>query len=62
MSRWIRSRPGRRHDVLAALVATAAGAGVFYVVRLLLARERLPETTRPTVPGGPSPRPIDRQS
>ena len=47
MTRWIRERPEPKHDALAGLVATAAGmlvgAGVFYLTRLLVARERLPE-------------------
>jgi hypothetical protein len=43
VTRWIRTRPDREHDVLAGLVAAAAGAvlsvAVFYVTRLALARE-----------------------
>lgn len=62
MTRWIRNRPDRRHDALAGLVATAAGvvvgAGVFYLTRLLVAREPLPVATEepgPTRTGGGTP-------
>lgn len=45
MTRWIRNRPGRRDDALAALAAGSVGAVVgmvaFYLVRLLVAREPL---------------------
>lgn len=61
MTRWIRNRPERRHEVAAGLAAGAAGAvvgaGVYWLVRLLAAREVLPETDhreRAELEGGPS--------
>jgi hypothetical protein len=45
VTRWIRTRPEQKHDVLAGVVAAAAGAAfsvaVFYLTRLTLAREPL---------------------
>ncbi len=45
MTRWIRNRPSREEDLKAGLVAGAAGiavgVGVFWLVRLLVAREPL---------------------
>jgi len=46
-ARWIRTPPERRDDVAAALLAGAlalgVGAAAFWVTRLFLARDRLPE-------------------
>jgi len=43
--RWIRMRPTRRENALAAMIAVGAGAGVaavaFYLVRLFVAREEI---------------------
>ncbi|HSW31058.1 MAG TPA: hypothetical protein VLH75_16355 [Longimicrobiales bacterium] len=61
---WIRTPPEPRDDVAAALVAGALAVGVglaaFWITRLFLARERLPEgpaerPRRPSVaaPEGP---------
>lgn len=45
MSRWIRNRPNPREEWFAGVAAFTAGAalaaGVFYVARLVLAREPL---------------------
>jgi hypothetical protein len=45
VTRWIRTRPDPKHDVLAVVVAAAAGATlsmvVFYLTRLVLPREPL---------------------
>jgi hypothetical protein len=64
-ARWIRTPPERRDEVAAALVAGALAVGVglatFWITRLFLARERLPEAPaeRPRsrfgeAPGGPA--------
>ena len=56
MSRWIRNRPERRHDVRSAVTAigigAAVGAAAFYVMRIVLAREPLPEAAWPSGRGG----------
>ena len=56
MSRWIRNRPERRHDVQSAITAigigAAVGAAAFYVMRTCLAREPLPEAVLPSRSGG----------
>lgn len=59
MTRWIRNRPERAHDVAAGLAAGVAGivvgAGVFWLARLLGAREPLPESRSGELPArGPS--------
>jgi hypothetical protein len=57
-ARWIRTPPERRDDVAAALVAGTLALGVglaaFWITRVLLARERLPDerAERPGPPGG----------
>ena len=56
MSRWIRNRPERRHDVRSAITAigigAAVGAAAFYVMRICLAREPLPEAAWTSDGGG----------
>lgn len=53
-ARWIRTPPDLRDDVAAALVAGALALGVgvatFWITRVFLARERLPEEP-PARPG-----------
>jgi hypothetical protein len=58
MSPYLRLRPGRRENLLAAGVALGAAAGVaavvFYFGRILISREkvsRLEETERPATSG-----------
>ena len=60
-ARWIRTPPESRDDVAAALVAGAFAVGVglaaFWITRVFLARERLPEVTaeRPRSRSGEAP-------
>jgi hypothetical protein len=63
--RWLRRRPGRREQALAAGFALGAavgvGAVVFYLARLLLAREEM-EPIRGGEPARPLPAPRGRDA
>ncbi len=50
MTSWVRNRPGRRENTLAAVAATGLGAfvglAVFYLARLVLARDVIDSSER----------------